>query len=99
MPYCPREKGYCRKHNNWDQNSGEIKLNNIYSDTYEKQEECLALCLKYPGATGCNVVWGGALGLLTGCYVHTKDVSHGSGTDPGFSSICWVFSKCRNVLQ
>ena len=75
----------------WDQNSGQVKLNRINSttlNTYEMQEECLRLCRKYPGAKGCEVNWGGD----NGCYVHTNDVSQGSGKD---KRICWVFSKCR----
>ena len=75
----------------WDQNSGQVKLNRINSttlNTYETQEECLRLCRKYPGAKGCEVNWGGD----NGCYVHTKDVSQGSGKD---KRVCWVFSKCR----
>ena len=86
--YCPREKGYCRKSNNWDQRSGQIRLNTLDSNTYAMQENCLKLCRAYEGATGCEVNWGGD----NGCYVHTKEVSHGSGKD---KRICWAFSKCR----
>ena len=54
---CPKEKGYCLKSKNRDQNSGVIKFDGFEGNTEERHEKCLAKCQSFPGATGCEMIW------------------------------------------
>jgi len=86
---CPREKGYCVKADESDQNSGVIKFNGVDGDDWRSQKTCLNLCKLHPGATGCEVVWDQD---NRGCYVHTQEVAEGNRAENHF---CWIFSRCE----
>ena len=81
---CPKVvatlKGTCLNSEGKNQNDGEILLNT------DDQSNCLELCRKYPGGTGCQFSL-----RNSACYVHTKDVAKG-GSGP---LLCWIFSNCQ----
>ena len=87
---CPREDGFCIKQDGRDQNSRVKKLNSFDGKAIERQEQCLELCKKEFGATGCEVIWGQG---NRGCYVHKAEIARGNGGDRHY---CWVFSKCKD---
>ena len=86
------EQGFCVTNVGADQNSGVIKFNSFDGNTAQRQYECLQLCLDYPNATGCEVIWDQG---NRGCYVHTQQVTRGNNAERHY---CWVFSKCRGIL-
>jgi len=79
-----RRKGYCVTANGKDQNSGVIKLGSGDVNTTPTRYNCLQLCLKTPGLTGCEGIWGQS---NRGCYAHTKSVSRGNGAA---RHVCWI---------
>merc|ERR1719266_2824839 len=92
---CPREQGFCLGPgpNYKDQNSGVVRLYNTNkADSYENWLSCLSECTQYPGATGCEVLYG--MLRSNGCVVHTQPISKGSGHK---NHGCWIFSKCSTA--
>jgi len=83
---CTKQPGFCVKDDGRDQNSGVIKLNSLDGNTRSRQDQCLKLCLRIPGVTGCEVIWDQG---NRGCYAHTQSVSRGNRRA---RHMCWI---CR----
>ena len=54
---CKRDVGYCLNNAGKDQNKGVIKLNSLNGDTDQHRDTCLKMCIDYPRATGCEIIW------------------------------------------
>ena len=91
--YCQKENGFCVLPNGHDQNSGVIKLDAVNGNSPKQQASCLARCLAYPGATGCEEIWNQG---NRGCYVHTSVVSRGNGVR---NHACWILNKCAGTFN
>jgi len=88
------EPGACVTHSGIDQNSGVIKLkdgggqNSIeFGPNENKKQKCLKMCQSYSETihvTACEAVW---YQSTSGCYIHTKPVSHANGI---VNHNCWV---------
>lgn len=88
------EKGFCVDSKNQDVNTGVTKLKAGDFKSDASQEECLALCQRHPGATGCEAIWEQN---NKGCYVHTsKKVHHGNGAA---NHACWISSALLEEIS
>ena len=85
---CPPSKGYCLDSDARDQNSGVARA----PGNYASAASCLAWCRTRAGSTGCEYIDRGA--STDGCYAHTAQVSHGSGSS-GYT--CFVFDRCTRT--
>ena len=67
------------------QKNGTHLIGEYNSTTHEGRMKCLRHCQLYTKVTACEIFQTGK------CFIHTKDVSRGSGVG---KASCWPFSKC-----
>ena len=90
---CPTENGVC-VNSEGEIPDGIIQLDDIdLGNGVERGMQCLDLCRRVDGVTGCELKWGND---DKGCYAHTKHVVHAKDKckKEGTGCLCAVFSKC-----
>jgi hypothetical protein len=85
---CQPQQGLCFNVNGVDTNVGQTFIKDVDgSSTEERQAACLAACLEFSGATGCELV------NNVGCWVHNVEANIGVAGEQD-NAVCWILKRC-----